>query len=254
MAKTIRKTVPPTASRGLRTPWQVVGATTLIVGAIFVSVAASRQTNGFGVVPKAAAEARARVESQEKIRRVEHRTNRKITDELRAEDQIVEVEDWRPAGLAPLPPDGQTPVEYLTKLVPVVAVLRVTDVEGRISKNGLWVDSTVRSELVEVLKSPPDVPLYNGSSISFVSPGGEAKLGTQTIRVRTRDSGFFEVGHTYLVFIRKLDGAWWATVEEAALLEEATVRPLAASGAHNFGSRNKAAVVAEVNTFAVVRR
>lgn len=253
MANNRRKAVGSPPRRRISFTALFLSGAALLGSAVLTSFAASRQGQGFGVVPKAAEEARAQIEGQKRVRKIDYEPNKKLRDELRTDDDILEIENWRPAGTAPLPPNGQTPIEYLTKQVPLVAVLKVTGLEGQLSRNGDWVDTTVASELVQVLKTSVSSPLYNGSPFSFVSPGGEARVGKSVVRVKSQNDEFFEVGRTYLVFVRQLDGQWWATIEETASIGDVIVQPLAAGGAHNFKVRDKQAILAEINTYALVR-
>lgn len=212
-------------------------ALAVLMGFVVLSAAPGRQ--GFGVPPSPPQPPDSRV------RKAEREPGKRLVDMLRPEDDVVEVEEWRPSGTPVPPPPGVSAAQVLARQVQAVAIVEVESVAGELSSDGQWVNSKVKAIVVDPLKSGSSLPLSPGQSIEFVSPNGEVNVGRQTLRARFKGSQFFQVGSRYLVYVRQPNGLF-VSVSEAALVKDDEVEPMSVDAREIFTSRSKDVVIADV--------
>lgn len=232
-----------------------------LVAAAPCQEAAATQTkppSGFGVKqepPKGP-------KQEKKVRRLEAdsegRSRRPVVQELQADDDVLEIEDWQPAGLAPAPPPGETPLTMLTRRSSVVAIVTISAIQGQLTDDGRGVRSLVESRIVRALRQPSSGALIRSNDVlSFITPGGSVKLRHPSGReqeVRHFRSGNvpFQLGETYLVFAQPVSGSLFVSPSGAALVGDDALRPLSRSGAA-WASESKDVVVNTVVAVALAK-
>jgi hypothetical protein len=135
------------------------------------------------------------------VRRLIQSPGRPILPQVRDTDVVVEVVDPNPPGLPVIDASGKV-LETYTRLVPYVAIIKVTSVESTLNPEGDFVNSTVWADIADLLKPETDQKglLVEGGQISFNFAGGVLTLGKQTIKAYRPWAKPFLVGRTYLVF------------------------------------------------------
>lgn len=132
---------------------------------------------------------------------------KKIVDrfDAAAGDRDVVVERWEDdGGETDGTPPGLTDVAWRTILSPVVMVVKVTSVEGRLAEDGNWIESLVTGTITQLLKNATPATLQLNSPVSFLISGGTIKTGTNVLEAinragNQRDKPFRENGE-YLIF------------------------------------------------------
>jgi hypothetical protein len=145
-----------------------------------------------------------------KMKRFER--GKKISEQFDAAagDRDVVVERWERDEDAAAPPPGVTDVAWRTIHSAAVAVVTVESVEGFLTENDTWIDSTVTGTVSELIKDVRQTPLQLNGRVSFVTPGGTLKVGDNTLQAITRSAAFrtqeFREGRRYLVFLIERQG------------------------------------------------
>lgn len=161
--------------------------------------------------------ARPSADSKTSVQRV--RTVGRVRDQplnrlLLPTDEILEVLDQQPYGLAPPPPPpgypghGKPEIQRRIDQSSLVALIKVKWQEGQLTVAGDWVRSIVRAEVVHLYKALPSTNVATGDEVTLTAPGGEVQIGHQWIRARHKQAMLLEDGRTYLVFGLPLSWSW----------------------------------------------
>ena len=224
----------------------------VLLGAVLATSGSVQKSSGsgFGIVPTQAIEAKQKLET--KTRKVDRQRGRPITDVLQPTDEVVEIVEWQPAGVPPLPPQGRTQLQQMTFEASAVFVVTVDSVTGTVSPEGDWIESSVVAAVSEVLKNsePPSQP---GHLLTFGATGGEIAIGSQKIRASLPESVPFKTGRSYLVFLPERGNELWVYPAEAAVIEGTKLVPLSPEGQRNFLYGDKHHVLKQIAAFVGAR-
>lgn len=139
------------------------------------------------------------------VRTVSYKRGRRLDSLLRPSDEVLEVIDEQPYGLPPPPPPpgypghGKPELQRRVEATPFIALVRITRLEGSLTRAGDWVRTTVHGEVRHVYKARSEASLADGT-VTLMARGGEVRVGRQRIRARHHSASFLEREAEYLVF------------------------------------------------------
>jgi hypothetical protein len=188
----------------------------------------------------------SRAVQAESVRKVGRERGRRIESLLRPFDDVVEVIDEQPYGLAPPPPPpgypgyGKPEVQRRVEATPFIALVRIEKLEGELTASGDWVRTTVQCKISQLFKALPELNVAVGA-VTLRAVGGEVRIGRQRVRARHHSASFLASGAEYLVFALPIEtgnryasgvletGAWYH-VEGNELVSVATGERQGAAG------------------------
>lgn len=91
----------------------------------------------------------------------------------------------------------------------LVAVIRTTDVRGRLTEDRMWIDADISAEIVDVLKTSDRTKARyaKGGALVFAQPGGATEIhGKRVVARPVWIERLIEPNKEYLVFGTMLDG------------------------------------------------
>jgi hypothetical protein len=136
--------------------------------------------------------------AQAERRTIYRSADRPILPQLRDTDVELEVLAGDDPPLRVILPNM---VEFLTRGSDVVAVLQISQVQGRLTPDGTWVETHVRADIVNLLRTTR-AALRSGDSIDFALPGGTLNVGGRRILANSSWAKPLEQNGIYLVFAR----------------------------------------------------
>jgi hypothetical protein len=131
----------------------------------------------------------SRAVQAESVRKVGRERGRRIESLLRPFDDVVEVIDEQPYGLAPPPPQpgypgyGKPEVQRRVEATPFIALVRIEKLEGELTASGDWVRTTVHCKISQLFKALPELNVAVGA-VTLRAVGGELRIGRQRVRAR----------------------------------------------------------------------
>ena len=161
-----------------------------------------------------------------RIRWVDREPGTRLMDLLRANDGILEVVDQRPDGMPPPPappghPDqGKSRLQLVCERAALIALVRVRSQQGALTVSGDWVDTTIRGEVVEIVKNAQPEPVAIGEEVVLTGIGGEVSVGRQTLRAYHNGDQLWQNGRTYLVLAFTRQGDVFSTFRGSWLLDD----------------------------------
>lgn len=176
--------------------------------------------SGFGVSRQEPADAAQRVRHVVRVR------GQRLTDQLRPTDEALEVVDEPRYGTPPPPapagdPDhGKSRLQRLCEITPVILTVHVRSQQSALTPSGDWVQTTIRGEIVEVLKNTLSKSLSAGDEVALSGTGGEVIVGRQKIRAYDRGTSPWRYNSTYLVFAQSLQGDVYSAHNTGWLLDQ----------------------------------
>jgi len=217
--------------------------------------ASNRQASGFGVVPRGAIDASQQIEARKgrPPRLVGYVPGQRLLEVLQPNDDVVEVVDWYPPASVPEPEAGRSRLEELVKEAPFAYIVSAESVSGRVSTTGDWIFATIAGRVAQVLKKS-DTAVKVGETVTFDTPGGEVRIGGQTIRAMKKGTLPFEVGRSYLIFLRFRDGQLFAYPDEVAVLDDTKVGALSVAGQDTFKALELGTVLDRISSFLSIKR
>lgn len=147
----------------------------------------------------------SRTKQGESVRKVSRERGRRLESLLRPSDDVVEVIDEQPYGLAPPPPPpgypgyGKPELQRRVEAAPFVALVRIEKLEGELTASGDWVRTTAHCKVSQLFKALPELNFAAGG-VTLKAVGGEVRIGRQRVRARHHSASFLATGAEYLVF------------------------------------------------------
>lgn len=216
----------------------------------------SQTRSGFGVRPTIPPSQ----QGEKKVRREpagqSQHSAKRLLDELRPDDEVLEVIDWQPAPSLEPPPPGETPLSMLAKESEVVALVTVVGTSGRMRPDGRWIRTQVNARIDQLLK--PSTSLESRDAIEFLTPGGAVNFkGTsgkeQEVRTVRQGDRAFVVGRSYLIFALRIGSTWMVARQNAAEVNGDRLTPLSSDYGARFEAMSPDYVMGVVAALAAVK-
>lgn len=134
------------------------------------------------------------------IRVVNAKMGGRLEDLLRPDDKILEVvryENYYMGGHD----DPLTELRFLTRHSEAVVTLTALATDSRLTNDGDWIESTMRGEVIDVLKNTGVFQVSPGTLLSLPYDGGEVTIDERTVRARSIPTDLPQPGRRYLYFL-----------------------------------------------------